>query len=164
MAVVYETVDGEGLRSYIAKLYRLPEEKPYSMLARGPRWTHRDIAVLVRYRDDLDKAARLLGRTREACKKQLQRLGLSLGGTIEKKFWCIRERALVNVSISNELGGLKSVCQGLLLIIRTKTILHARAQSPFFRQTNVLSISTPSMTGRCKNLVTFPKSCYIFAY
>ncbi len=84
MAVVYETVDEEGLHSYIAKLYGLPEVKSYSMLARGPRWTHKDIAVLVQYRDDLEKAARLLGRTREACKKQLQRLGLSLGGTIEK--------------------------------------------------------------------------------
>jgi|GEM_PF-4327404 len=83
LGIVYETVDGEGLHSYVAKLYRL-EEKPFSMMARGPRWTHKDIAVLVQHRDDLDKAAKFLGRSREACKKELQRLGLSLGGTIEK--------------------------------------------------------------------------------
>ena len=42
------------------------------MLARGPRWTHKDIAVLVQHRDDLDKAVNILDRSREACKKELQ--------------------------------------------------------------------------------------------
>ena len=76
LGIVYETVDGDGLHSYAAKLYRL-EEKPFSMMGRGPYWTHKEIAVLVENRHDLDRASELLGRSRAACQKQLERLGLS---------------------------------------------------------------------------------------
>jgi len=81
LAIVYETADEKGRRDYRVKL-RLMEEKPYSMMARGMHacWTNREVAVLVENRHDLDKAAKLLGRTREACRKELQRLGLSKTG------------------------------------------------------------------------------------
>jgi len=50
----------------------------------GMRWTHKEIAILVENRHDLDRVAELLGRTKEACRKELERLGLSKIGHSEK--------------------------------------------------------------------------------
>jgi len=93
LGIVYATVDGEGLYSYAAKLYCL-EEKPFSMMGRGPSWVHKEIAVLVENRDDLDKAAKLLGRSRAACQKQLERLGLSILRQKGKIFLVFPERQI----------------------------------------------------------------------
>ena len=85
LAIVTEEVDELGRKRYVARLGDLGEEKPYGMLGLGDRWTHKELAILVMNRHDLDKAAELLGRTRESCKKKLYRLGISLRVNVEKK-------------------------------------------------------------------------------
>ena len=77
LVIVYETADEKGRRDYRVKL-RLMEEKPYSMMARGPRWTNREIALLVENKHDIPKVARLLARSEEACRQELKRLGIPI--------------------------------------------------------------------------------------
>ena len=87
LAIVTEEVDELGRRRYVAKLAELvdeDEEKPYSMLGLGPSWDHRDLAILVMYRHDLKKAAEILGRSEDACRQKLYRLGLLMGVNLKK--------------------------------------------------------------------------------
>ncbi len=87
LAIVTEEVDELGGRRYVAKLAELvdeDEEKPYSMMGLGPSWNHRDLAILVMYRHDLKKAAEILGRSEDACRQKLYRLGLLMGVNLKK--------------------------------------------------------------------------------
>ena len=91
LAIVTEEVDERGRRRYVATLAQIvdeDEEKPYGMLALEPTWrawTHKEIAILVANRADLDKAAKILGRTKESCSKKLYRLGLLMGVNLKKE-------------------------------------------------------------------------------
>ena len=84
LAIVYEKIDELGRRRYVARLGDLGEEKPYGMLGLGSSWSHREIAVLVLHRFDLGKAAEVLGRSEEACRLKLYRLGLAMGVNLKK--------------------------------------------------------------------------------
>ena len=68
----------------LAELVDLDEEKPYSMMGLGPSWSHKELALLVLNRHDLSKAAEILGRTEEACRLKLYRLGLAMGVNLKK--------------------------------------------------------------------------------
>ena len=88
LAIVTEEVDELGRRRYVAKLAELvdeDEEKPYGMLGLGPSWSHKELALLVLNRHDLSKAAEILGRTEEACRLKLYRLGLAMGVNLKKQ-------------------------------------------------------------------------------
>jgi len=114
LAIVQEEVDERGLTSYVVKLVDLGEEQRFGIMARGRyrSWSHKDIAILVENRHNLEKAAKLTGRTIEACKKKGQRLGfsMSLGGTSEKNQHTIvmvfprkqieRRRAIIQQTLS----------------------------------------------------------------
>ena len=63
----------------------MDKEKPYGIMGLGPRWNHRDLAMLVMYRNDLGKAAKILGRTEDACRQKLYRLGLKVGVNLKKQ-------------------------------------------------------------------------------
>lgn len=78
LAVVYEAEDEKGFRDYVAKLRLIEEPKPYSIMARGPRWTNQEVALLVQNRHKIKKVAKVLGRSEEACRQQLKRLGIPI--------------------------------------------------------------------------------------
>ena len=77
IAIIFEETDERGRTRYVVKWRYLGEEKPYYIMGGRP-WKHLEIAVLVENKHDVPKVAKLLGRTEEACYKQLERLGISI--------------------------------------------------------------------------------------
>lgn len=80
IAVIQEVEDEKtGKKKYIIDWHQLLPEKRISMMALHRRWTDSEIRILIKYRSNLKRAAKILGRSYGAVRVKWSKIRKELG-------------------------------------------------------------------------------------